>query len=174
MRHSCAKTLARKYNLFSRAQVFKKFGKNLAPKDELSEPTSQKEEKKKKKVKTIEFYCPTNYKKKREFQGGENPITLNPFAILKWKVETLLGLFKSCLICGSEGSIEMHHVKHLRKENKDKAPGLIAIMSKMNRKQIPVCKTCHKNIHDGKYDGPSLKELQKQYRVKKVEDAAPK
>jgi Type II intron maturase len=34
LRHSCAKTLARKYNLNSRATVFRKYGKLLATKEE--------------------------------------------------------------------------------------------------------------------------------------------
>jgi hypothetical protein len=29
-------------------------------------------------------------------------------------------------------------------------------MSKMNRKQIPLCKECHIKVHAGKYDGPKL------------------
>jgi len=54
----------------------------------------------------------------------------------------------------------MHHVKHLRKEG-TKPTGFQIIMSQLNRKQVPVCKACHNNIHAGKYDGVSLKELQK-------------
>lgn len=52
----------------------------------------------------------------------------------------------------------MHHVKHLRKDNKQPA-GFTKLMSMLNRKQIPVCTTCHKNIHAGKYDGMALKDL---------------
>jgi len=33
--HSCAKTLARKFKLRSRAEAFAKFGKTLGPKDDL-------------------------------------------------------------------------------------------------------------------------------------------
>jgi hypothetical protein len=33
LRHSCAKTLSRKYRLKSRKKTFKKFGKNLAAKN---------------------------------------------------------------------------------------------------------------------------------------------
>ncbi len=52
----------------------------------------------------------------------------------------------------------MHHVKHIRKSNK-KATGFTKLMSKLNRKQIPVCPECHTQIHNGKYDGISLKDL---------------
>ena len=32
-------------------------------------------------------------------------------------------------------------------------------MNQLNRKQIPCCKQCHRNIHTGKYDGISLNDL---------------
>ena len=54
----------------------------------------------------------------------------------------------------------MHHVKHIR-NGTEKPTGFQSIMAKLNRKQVPVCPTCHKNIHAGKYDGASLDELQK-------------
>jgi hypothetical protein len=59
----------------------------------------------------------------------------------------------------------MHHIKHIR----HKAFVLIPpentweqIMSLRNRKQIPVCQSCHmKKIHAGVYNGPLLKSLYK-------------
>lgn len=68
-------------------------------------------------------------------------------------------MFDSCLICGDTGDIHMHHVKHIRKQG-EKMDGFTTIMSKLNRKQIPVCQPCHVKIHAGKYDGISLKNLQ--------------
>lgn len=52
----------------------------------------------------------------------------------------------------------MHHVKQIRKSN-HKAKGFTQLMSKLNRKQIPVCITSHDKIHNGTYDGHSLKDL---------------
>jgi hypothetical protein len=52
----------------------------------------------------------------------------------------------------------MHHVKHLRKDNV-KPSGLLELMSKLNRKQIPVCRKCHISIHKGEYNGTALKDL---------------
>jgi predicted HNH restriction endonuclease len=49
----------------------------------------------------------------------------------------------------------MHHVKALI----GKTSGFMDIMRAMNRKQIPVCKSCHVKIHAGKYSGISLKNL---------------
>ena len=52
----------------------------------------------------------------------------------------------------------MHHVKHIRKGGV-KSSGFTALMSQLNRKQIPVCHSCHVKIHNGTYAGTSLKEL---------------
>jgi hypothetical protein len=68
-----------------------------------------------------------------------------------------------CSICGSTKNIEMHHIKHIRK----RVYALISevatweqVMNLRNRKQIPVCKKCHREkIHEGKYNGPPLSSL---------------
>jgi predicted HNH restriction endonuclease len=67
---------------------------------------------------------------------------------------------ESCWVCGEETEVEMHHLRHIRKINK-KLSGFYTIMSKLNRKQIPVCSKCHVNIHNGLYNDKSLKDLHK-------------
>jgi group II intron reverse transcriptase/maturase len=65
-----------------------------------------------------------------------------------------------CKICQSTEQLEMHHVKALKKDGvllADKY--LVAMMQRMNRKQICVCRSCHMSIHNGKYDGNSLSLL---------------
>lgn len=37
--------------------------------------------------------------------------------------------------------------------------GFTQLMSKLNRKQIPVCSACQDKIHKGSYDGLSLKHI---------------
>ena len=37
-------------------------------------------------------------------------------------------------------------------------------MALLNRKQIPLWKNCHKKVHAGLYDGPSLESLRKGMR----------
>lgn len=152
--HSCAKTLARKFGLGSRAAVFQRFGKGLTPKDEITEMEKQTTQRNKK-HKLIRFFLPTTGKKLRQFKTGSGP-TPDPLKVMNWRLETQIALFKSCLICGAEGDIQMHHVKHIRRGT-EKPTGFKSIMAKLNRKQVPVCSTCHKNIHAGKYDGASLK-----------------
>ena len=52
-----------------------------------------------------------------------------------------------CELCGSEGSIEIHHVKKL-KDLKGKKPWEIQMIGR-RRKTLAVCIPCHKKIHHG-------------------------
>jgi group II intron reverse transcriptase/maturase len=56
-------------------------------------------------------------------------------------------LDQPCAICKSAENVEMHHVKRLPKPGSKLSP-IDAIMVKMRRKQIPVCRSCHDNIHE--------------------------
>lgn len=51
-----------------------------------------------------------------------------------------------CKICGKKEQVEMHHVKHIKKNTIE---GKNKIMSALNRKQISVCRDCHMKIHKG-------------------------
>lgn len=64
-----------------------------------------------------------------------------------------------CCICGVTEDVEMHHVRHIRKMDGHKTQGFTRVMGILNRKQVPVCSTCHKKIHRGEYDGLRLKDL---------------
>jgi hypothetical protein len=56
-----------------------------------------------------------------------------------------------CINCGSLDNIEVHHVRKLRDSSRAiKSDYLTAMMSRMNRKQIPLCKKCHIYYHRGK------------------------
>ena len=146
LRHSCAKTLARKFNLGSRAGAFKKFGKNLSI--EIKEKT---------KIRKIGLSIPTSFKKSRQFTV-KTGIYADPFLAMNYRLETVSSLGENCAICGETNNIEMHHVKHLRKDN-IKSSGFLNIMSKLNRKQLPLCVTCHRKVHAGLYNGISLNDL---------------
>ena len=65
---------------------------------------------------------------------------------------------KFCVICESEENLEMHHVNPIRKAG-IKNIGFNIIMSNINRKQIVICKECHKKIYSGQYDGIQLKKI---------------
>jgi len=71
-----------------------------------------------------------------------------------------------CVFCGKKAV--MHHVKHVRKTLQKKKRGsfnyYLEVMRLTNRKTIPVCDYHHKLIHDGKYEGVSLKTVFKNFR----------
>jgi group II intron reverse transcriptase/maturase len=147
IKHSCAKTIARKYRLGSRAAAFKKFGSLL---------TSPKIGK----LDGIGLKIPTSFKKTTGELRTSQGATYDPFVTLKWRLESQIGLIDPCWICGTENDTEMHHVKHLRKEGV-KPTGFLSLMSKLNRKQIPVCRSCHNKIHKGIYNGMAIRDLKR-------------
>lgn len=67
-----------------------------------------------------------------------------------------------CAICGAAGDVEMHHIKHIRKTAyRDLSQvNWLKMLSLRNRKQIPVCRYCHRYvIHGAEYQGPPLRKL---------------
>lgn len=62
----------------------------------------------------------------------------------------------------------MHHVKHVRKVLKSKKPNsfnaYLEAMRLVNRKTLPLCKKHHLQVHQGIYDGTSLKKLFKSFK----------
>lgn len=145
LHHSCAKTIARKLRLPNRAQAFAKFGRYLEA------PTKGKQ-------KTVKLFTLDNFKKNTAILAKHASWPVDPFEVTNWSLRSQSNPFEPCWICGEPNNVEMHHVKHIRKEGV-KTTGFTALMSTLNRKQIPVCKSCHKKIHKGLYNDISLKEL---------------
>jgi group II intron reverse transcriptase/maturase len=134
LKHSCALTLGRKLKLRSRKKVFKKFGGDLKdPKSGLILNTPKSFQK-----------DISNYKK---YANRKN----DPLKILKWTIRTQNLMQGPCVCCGSTANLQVHHVKKLSRLNKSK-PGISTIMATLGRKQVPVCKKCHHDIHSGRYD----------------------
>jgi hypothetical protein len=150
LRHSCAKTLARKLNIKSRAGIFKKFGKLLKTKENP----------------ILGLAIENNYKRIEVTKWPKRIRFPDPFSNTNWNLRSQINFWSPCIICGSEEKIEMHHLKHIRKSN-TKLSGFSTIMSKLNRKQVPVCKICHNKIHNGLYDGISLSKLKSLNNTKK-------
>lgn len=146
LRYSLAKTLAHKYRRSMR-QIFRKHGRNLRFQWQL--PSGE--------WKFASFAENTDWTVKTDaFQVHlANPDLLGWHARLRTRSK--LGF--PCLICGTPKGVEMHHVRHLRKMGIRKPTGFHAVMNALNRKQIPVCKGCHQKIHNGEYDGISLRDL---------------
>jgi hypothetical protein len=74
--------------------------------------------------------------------------------------------FKSesgCAVCAAP-SYALHHIRPLKHKGGrftgyTREGGFDKVVAALGRKQIPVCKQCHQNIHSGKYDGVSLDDL---------------
>jgi len=63
-------------------------------------------------------------------------------------IERLLS--NTCEICGAKGKVQMHHIRKLRdlnQQGKREMPLWMKIMIARKRKSIPLCKTCHDDIH---------------------------
>ena len=142
---SCAMTLGHRHRK-SCSKIFKKHGKNLTVKI----PNTDK---------TVSFPYKTKWKisERKWLRGKQVRIPTNRYANLISR--SSLGL--PCATCDSNKiPIEMHHVKHVRKQG-FRYKGFHQQMSLLNRKQIPLCRNCHKKVHAGLYDGLSLETLRK-------------
>jgi hypothetical protein len=138
LHHSCALLFSRKLKLHSRANVFATYGRELTVRTDNGK-------------KTYKLNLKKNFKKIGKFLI--NPP--DPLDIVYNSLRSKSKLGARCSVCQSDQGIEMHHVKSL----KGKTAGFMDVMRAMNRKQIPVCRACHQKIHDGTYDGLSLKDL---------------
>jgi group II intron reverse transcriptase/maturase len=143
--YSLAKTLARKERS-SVSQVFRKYGKDIT----FIKPNGR----------PIHFFSQplTQVKKAKTVRADMD-------ALPTWGPrQTQTRLLEDCAICdGSEG-IEMHHVRHIRKRG-ESVRGFTRYLAAINRKQIPVCHSCHRDIHNGKYDGLSLSSILAELQV---------
>jgi hypothetical protein len=146
LQYSLAKTLAAKEPSTVR-KIFRKYGKNIV----YVKPNGRK---------VLFFNQPMKQVKKAKRSA------VNIDALLTWGPrKTQSRLLDDCAICGRQGNVEMHHVRHIRKRGK-RVQGFTLYMAAINRKQVPVCQSCHREIHNGKYDGPSLSVVLEQLRAR--------
>jgi group II intron reverse transcriptase/maturase len=152
LQYSLAMTLGRKFKI-STPKVFKRFGKHL---------TYTIKDKAGIEKKTVAFYLNHDWTKNRDaFQTSKTPDI--DLIRTEMAMRSRSNLAKPCSICGATRDttpIVMHHVRHIRKlSSKRPASGFNRILRMLNRKQIPVCKACHENIHRGKYDRLKLADM---------------
>ena len=147
---SCAMTLGHRHRT-SCTKIFKKHGKTLSVKNPNTNKTIMFPYKKSWKLSERRWFC--GKRLSPDYRYAKNLIS-----------RSSLGL--PCAVCDSDaGPIEMHHVKHVRKQG-FRYKGFHEQMALLNRKQIPLCQNCHRKVHAGLYDGPSLESLRKQMRKK--------
>lgn len=141
LKYSFVLTIASKLKLRTKKQVFKKFGPKLEFK--LADGS------------IIKFDDDWFFQIKRGFNmSNYDPESVIDLVSKKvWQIKYFLN--SPCFLCKSTDKVEIHHVRHLKRVNK-KLDFLTAIMVKINRKQLPLCKKCHLRVHKGLYDGPRL------------------
>lgn len=141
LRESLIKTLQRKFDI-SKRETIKRYGLNIKIKYERKGET-----------KTIDFQLPNLKRNPMLFMGTPNK---DPLDIIHYEIRTIDAFGSRCANCNSEENIEMHHVKHIKTIN----PSLSAfdkLLARINRKQVPLCSKCHKEVHKGKFAGKSLR-----------------
>uniref|UniRef100_A0A7S1N9C1 Reverse transcriptase domain-containing protein n=1 Tax=Eutreptiella gymnastica TaxID=73025 RepID=A0A7S1N9C1_9EUGL len=141
MKFSLAMTIASKHRS-SINKLFKKHG-----------PWLKLEAIPEKGIKEIQFYNKKLNKKNICWQTSKTSFrSMENYIIGKRTRSKLDGV---CCICGN-ASVHNHHIRHVRKQPKNRQKTFESLMGLINRKQIPVCHECHVNIHAGRYDGKKL------------------
>ena len=56
----------------------------------------------------------------------------------------------------------MHHLRHIRRQGY-KYKGFDLVMQNINRKQVPLCLSCHHKVHKGLYDGININHAAEQF-----------
>jgi group II intron reverse transcriptase/maturase len=108
------------------------------------------------KERTVTFYQNSNWETRRDAFTDSPTVDLVRMNV-RMRTRSKLGL--PCCICGDPQNVQMHHVRHIRKMSEKQKQGFTKVMSMLNRKQLPVCVRCHRQIHEGKYDGLSLRDF---------------
>ncbi len=135
------RTLAHKYNLITRAQVYKKFGNDLTILD------ANKRDKDNKPKVLAKMYKPETYKLNLwDFKIRKIDTTIPALYSDNISFSSILGL--ACIICGSKHKVEMHHIR-MMKDLKSIYGSLDYLMAKRKRKQISLCRDCHMKHHKG-------------------------
>jgi len=148
-KYSCILTLASKLKLVTKKQVFRKFGKDIAI------VVGRK---------VVASFPNESFAKPKKFNSSAIS-NISPFSRLdqlsKATFRTKAMFDASCLVCESADKIEIHHVRKLRDSSKAiKNDFFTAMMSRMNRKQVPLCKECHIKVHRGEISAiPKSKNL---------------
>jgi hypothetical protein len=152
LRYSLAKTLAAKERS-TISKIFRKFGKDIT----FEKPNGRK----------TQFFSQPLTQVKHATRTASN-VDLRPI----WGPrKTKTRLLDDCALCGGKGPIEMHHVRHIRKRG-ERVEGFKLYLAAINRKQIPVCHACHREIHNGKYDGPNLSSILEKIQAAKLNRGA--
>jgi len=146
MRYSCASTLASKHRI-TLSQAFARYGNDMTVKVATDKGTL-----------TRSLDIPSSFRRTNSFLTGAGRGGPETTLRVWWNLRSRSKLGLACVVCGESDSVEMHHIRHVRKMGKT-VTGFNRLMATVNRKQIPVCLGCHDKIHRREYDGLRLSEL---------------
>lgn len=154
-KYSCALSLARKFKLKTLAKTFKKFGPDLAFKNDEG--------------KVYKIFRPKNLRilcLNERFKTNSQ-LEINKLLRISWTNSLTRSQFdEACAICGTTDNIEMHHissVKNVRVKTRTYAQWAGAFL----RKSIPLCSDHHIALHCGKLSKSDVTILSK-YKSKTV------
>lgn len=120
----------------------------------------------------VEMPNPNNPNRPLRAQLGEKPIRTSTSEVIRDQVYqpydpftrnelTRRLLANQCELCGSAEGINVHHVRKLadiqkRYQGRKNPPKWVKFMMTRRRKTVVVCKSCHRQIHNGTYDGDKV------------------
>ncbi len=150
MQQSLVKTLAAKYKTTC-ARIYKRFGAKIKTADGEYKVLMVTIESQKRTKPLIAYFGGISLKwnKWNSIKEANEPIFNNRTEL----VQRLLA--QECELCGSQDQIEVHHIRKLadlrRKDGAVQSRWKIR-MSERRRKTLIVCRQCHTDIHQGRYD----------------------
>lgn len=147
LKESLKSTLCRKWDI-SKSKLIKKIGRDLIIR--YSSRSKNKESK------SINFAKPDLKWSPMKFMI--NPSLTDPTDVTRWTIRSTKPISSSCSNCNSTQNVEMHHLKHIKTLNV-KLNQFDQNIAKINRKQVPLCRSCHQLVHKGLYNGLSLRFL---------------
>ncbi len=135
LRQSCALTIARKMKLTSMKKVFNKYGFDIR------DPETEIQLNIPKELKVTHNY------KTSHFSDWKSVLDM------EWsKSMTINHKFKPCAICSSTKDVEMHHIRKVADVRNNIRTGNASwskIQGAFLRKQVPLCRYHHKELHSG-------------------------
>jgi group II intron reverse transcriptase/maturase len=82
------------------------------------------------------------------------PLNDSPYPYWNGRTEIIQRLLAdTCELCGSHTAIEVHHIralKDLKQYGRPEKPTWVKTMAARHRKTLVVCRSCHKDIHQGR------------------------
>ena len=147
MEQSLAKTLAAKHKV-TVSKIYEKYGAEIVVEG--------------RKYKGLQASIPRKEKKPLVATWGGIPLTWKIKAILREQPPKLYRgrtelerrlLAEVCELCGSSGEVEIHHIRAMKDLHKHagrpKPPWMVRMIA-LRRKTMPLCQTCHDDLHAGR------------------------